>query len=116
MNNKTFRESTVKLLRRVIAPWMENGLVSRDEFNATFTYLTALAKTGKPPHEVEPKLLRGPEAAELLAISYAEFRKLAAEGAFPFKRRKFGKNVRYYYPDIVAFMSAGGIEEGGDAE
>jgi len=114
MNGKTFRESTVKLLRRVISPWMEVGVVSRDEFDLLFTYIGSQAKTGKPPSEVAPRLIRGPEAAELLSVSYAEFRKLAAEGKFPFKRRVFGKNVRYYYPDIVEFMRTGGIEEGGD--
>jgi len=120
MNSKAFRESTVKLLRRVISPWMEEGIVSRDEFNAIFTYCSALAKSGAGPPEVKPKFIRGPEAAELLAISYAEFRKLEAEGVFPFKRRVFGKNVRYYFPDIVEFMQAGGqnvdSKNGGDVE
>ena len=110
MSCKTFRESTVKLLRRMLCPLMETGVLSRDEFNLMFTYLTSLAKNGKPPAEVQPKLIRGPEAAELLAISYAEFRKLAAEGVFPFRRRVFGKNVRYFYPDIVEFMRSGAIE------
>ena len=111
MNSKTtFRESTVKFLRRILTPLLEYGLISRDEFDLMFTYLGSLAKAGKPPPEVTPKLIRGPEAAELLAISYAEFRKLAAEGVFPFKRRVFGKNVRYYFPDIVEFMQTGAIE------
>lgn len=111
MNSKTtFRESTVKLLRRVLTPLLEYGLISRDEFDLMFTYLGSLAKTGKPPPEVTPKFIRGPEVAELLAICYAEFRKLEAEGVFPFKRRAFGKNVRYFYPDIVEFMRSGGIE------
>ena len=110
MNRKTFRESTVKFLRRILTPLLEYGLISSDEFDLMFTYLGSLAKAGKPPAEVQPKLIRGPEAAELLAISYAEFRKLAAEGVFPFRRRVFGKNVRYYFPDIVEFMLAGAIE------
>ena len=110
MNRKTFRESTVKLLRRVLTQLLEYGLISRDEFDLMFTYLGSLAKTGKPPPEVTPKFIRGPEVAELLAICYAEFRKLEAEGVFPFKRRAFGKNVRYFYPDIVEFMRSGGIE------
>ena len=110
VNSRTFRESTVKLLRRILTPLLEYGLISRDEFDMLFTYLGSLAKTGKPPPDVTPKLIRGPEAAELLSISYAEFRKLAAEGVFPFRRRVFGKNVRYFYPDIVEFMRSGGIE------
>ena len=110
MNSKTFRESTVKLLRRMLSPLLEIGVISRDEFDLLFSCLGSLAKTGKPPPEVTPKLIRGPEAAELLSISYAEFRKLAAEGVFPFKRRVFGKNVRFYYPEIVEYMLSGGIE------
>ena len=110
MSSKTFRESTVKVLRRVLTPLLEYGLISRDEFDLMFTYLGSLAKTGNPPPEVTPRLIRGPEAAELLAISYAEFRKLAGEGVFSFKRRVFGKNVRYYYPDIVQYMCSGDLD------
>ena len=117
MNGKTFRESTVKVLRRMLTPLLEIGVISRDEFDQLFTYIGTLAKKGNPPPDVPPKFIRGPEAAELLAICYAEFRKLEAEGVFPFKRRAFGKNVRYFYPDIVEFMRSGGQDDdskGGD--
>ena len=115
MSNRAFRESTVKLLRRVISPWMEMGIVSRDEFDALFSYLSSLAKTGMEPPEVKPKLISGQEAAEMLSISYSQFRQLAKEGAFPFTRRMVGgKTVRYFLPDIVAYMRTGENDEGGD--
>ena len=110
METRSFRVSTIRLLRRVLTPLLEYGLISQGEFDLMFTYLSSLAKTGKPPPEVKPRLVRGREAADLLGLSYAEFRKLEAEGVFPFKRRTIGKNVRYYYPDIVEFMSTGGTE------
>ena len=115
MSGKTFRVSTVKLLRRMISPLMEIGVVSRDEFNALFTYLSAMAKTGTEPPEVKPKLITPQEAAALLAISYSQFRALEKEKAFPFHRRMIGgKTVRYFLPDVVAYMRIGEFEEGGD--
>ena len=98
----------------MISPLMEIGVVSSDEFNALFTYLSALAKTGTEPPEVEPKLILPQEAAKLLAISYSQFRALEKKGAFPFHRRTIGgKTVRYFLPDIVAYMRTGDFEEGG---
>ena len=104
------RPQTAHLTCRLLAPLLDSGLVTAGELAIIRKNLLALAKTGEMAPTVTPKLIRGPEAAELLSISYAEFRKLAAEGVFPFKRRVFGKNVRYFYPDIVEFMRSGGIE------
>ena len=116
MNGKTFRESTVKLLRRMISPLMEIGVVSRDEFNALFTYLSAIAKTGTEPTEVKPKLLTPQEAAEMLAISYSQFRALEKEGAFPFRRRMIGgKTVRYLNTDLIDYLVVGSIAKTSEA-
>jgi predicted DNA-binding transcriptional regulator AlpA len=107
MHNETFRESTARLLRRIHTPLLEHGVISRDEFELMHTYISSLVKRGTPPPTVTPKLIRAPEVAELLDISYAEFRKLDKEGFFPFKRRSIGKSVRYFYPDIVKYMELG---------
>lgn len=110
MHNKTFRESTAKFLRRFHTPLLEHGLMSRDEFELMHTYISSLVKRGTPPLTVTPKLIRAPEVAELLDISYAEFRKLDKDGFFPFKRRTIGKSVRYFYPDVVKYMELGSYE------
>ena len=116
MSGKTFRVSTVKLLQRMISPLMEIGVVSRDEFNALFTYLSAIAKTGTEPTEVKPKLLTPQEAAEMLAISYSQFRALEKEGAFPFRRRMIGgKTVRYLNTDLIDYLVVGSIAKTSDA-
>ena len=100
----------------MLSPLLGIGVISPDEFDLTFTYLSSLAKRGSPPPEVTPRLIRAPEVADLLAISYAEFRKLESEGAFPFKRRVIGKSVRYYYPDVVNFLRSEGLDEGSARE
>ena len=121
MNRKTFREATVKLLRRILSPLLEYGLISRDEFDLLFAYISSLAQKGVPPEPIPRKMLTGKEVAELLSISYSEFRKLESAGEFSFRRRNIGKNVRYYYPEIVEYMRSGGLDDdkkkhGGDTE
>ena len=112
MCNKTFRESTARFLRRLHTPLLEQGVMTRDEFDFMHTYLSSIAKKGIPPSVITPKMIRAPEVAKLLDISYAEFRKLDKEGFFPFKRRNIGKSVRYFYPDVVKYMEFGCCESG----
>lgn len=111
MDRKTFREATVKLLRRILSPLLEIGVISRDEFNLLFIYISSLAQKGVPPEPIPRKMVKGQEAAKLLSISYSEFRKLESAGVFPFRRRTIGNNVRYYYPEIVEFMLVGSISK-----
>lgn len=105
------RPNVVRYIGRHLATDLDAGFLTAGEYDAIMHSLRVLSKNGAAPPEVTPKLIKAPEAAELLAISYAEFRKLASEGAFPFKRRILGKSVRYYYPDIVAFMRNGGLDD-----
>lgn len=42
----------------------------------------------------------------MLGISHSNFKKLEAEGAFPFKRRMVGSAVRYKNTDILDFILA----------
>ena len=52
------------------------------------------------------------EAAEMLAISYSQFRALEKEGAFPFRRKLVGnKTVRYRNTDIYDYINAPDIQE-----
>lgn len=104
MNRKTFREATVKFLRRILSPLLEVGVISRDEFDLLFAYISSLAQKGVPPEPISRKMLTGKEVAELLSISYSEFRKLESAGVFPFRRRNIGKNVRFLNTEILDYM------------
>ena len=111
------RLQTVQLTCRLLAPLLDSGLVMAGELTIIRKNLTALAKTGELAPVIAPRLITPQDAAEMLSISYSQFRALEKEGAFPFRRRMIGgKTVRYYLPDIVEYMASGGIEEGGDAE
>ena len=55
---------------------------------------------------IVPKLIDQTEAATMLGISLANFKKLEREDAFPFKRRMVGSAVRYRNTDVIAFIMA----------
>ena len=98
-----FRPATAKLVARLVAPLTDSGLVTVAEYDQLVEAMRALAKQGAaaPP----PRLVDGKAAAEMLGISYSQFRALEAEGAFPFRRRMVGsKTVRYLSSDLFTYI------------
>ena len=105
LNTKTLRPVTVKLIMRLIAPLLDSGLVTNTEYSAISKSLTYLAKKGEEIPPVPPKLLTGPEAAEVLGISFSQFRTLLREGTLPLTRRVVGgRNVRFLNLEIYAYI------------
>lgn len=99
------RPDTVRLLSQIVKPLTASGLVTCAEFDTIFSSLNHLAKHGEPKQQIVPKFLTPQEVAELLAISYSQFRSLEKEGIFPFKRRLVGsKNVRYLNTEVFNYM------------
>ena len=110
------RLQTVQLTCRLLAPLMDSGLVMAGELTIIRKNLTTLAKTGELAPVIAPKLLTPQEAAEMLAISYSQFRALEKEGAFPFRRRMIGnKTVRYLNTDLIDYLVVGSIAKTSEA-
>lgn len=106
------RLQTAHLTCHLLAPLLDSGLVRSSELSIIRRNLTALAKTGELVPVVVPKLVTPQEAAEMLAISYSQFRALEKEGVFPFRRRLIGgKTVRYLNTDIIDYMQTGSLSE-----
>ena len=110
------RPISVKFMLALIKTLIEPGVITASEYSVASVNLKHLAKAGELAPAVKPKLLTGPEAAEMLAISYSQFRTLEREGAFPFRRRLIGgKTVRFLNTDIVEYMLTGSLQgEGAD--
>ena len=87
-------------------PVAEEGIISLPEYNEAISQLTSLAEHGVPKAVVTPKLLDQREVAEMLNISHSNFKKLEAEGAFPFKRKMVGSAVRYRNTDVLNYISS----------
>lgn len=104
MNDIQITARTVRLVKRLIRPVAEEGLIPLAEFNEMISQLTSLAEHGTTKPVVIPKLIDQKEAAEMLGIGYSNFKKLEAEGAFPFQRKMVGSSVRYRNIDVIDYI------------
>ena len=105
-----FRPATAKLVARMLAPLMDCGTITVSEYDMIATALKSLGKN--PSKEPSLKLISAQEAAELLGISFSQFRALEKEGAFPFARKMVGnKTVRYRNVDIFRYMMSDDSEQ-----
>ena len=109
--NTRIRPVTARLVTRLLAPLLDSGTVTPGEFDQISAAMKSLSHAKMPPAPL--KLITGQEAAELLGISFSQFRALEKEGVFPFSRKMIGnKTVRYRNLDIIRYM----MSEGGDAK
>ena len=106
MNEIRISMTTVRFFKRIMRPIAEEGIISLPEYNEAISQLTSLAEHGVPKPVVTPKLLHQREVAEMLNISHSNFKKLEAEGAFPFKRKMVGSAVRYRNTDVLNYISS----------
>ena len=106
MNNVQISMQTVRFFKRIMRPVAEEGIISLCEYNEAISQLTSLAEHGIPKPVIIPKLIDQREAAEMLGISHSNFKKLAAEGAFPFPRKMVGSAVRYRNTEIIDYINS----------
>ena len=104
MNNIQISMQTVRYFKRIMRPIAEDGIIPLPEYNEAISQLTSLAEHGIPRSAVIPKLLDQQEVAEMLGSSHSNFKKLEAEGAFPFKRKMVGSAVRYRNTDVIDYI------------
>ena len=104
MNDIQITARTVRLVKRLIRPVAEEGLIPLPEFNEMISQLTSLAEHGTLKPIIAPRLLDQKEVAEMLGIGYSNFKKLEAEGTFPFQRKMVGSSVRYRNTDVIDYI------------
>lgn len=97
---------TVKLLAKFMRPLAEEGLMSVPEMQEILANLKHLAEKDELLPPIPPKLVDQSEAAEMLGVSYSNFKKLEREGKLPFPRKMLGSCVRYRNLDICRFIMA----------
>ena len=112
------RMATVRWIGRLLAVALDVGALTVGEYNIVMKALKDIAKKGETKEpDVPLRLVDGREAAEILGISYSQFRALEAEGIFPFRRKMLGKKtVRYRLTDINNFILSGDATEKGTEE
>ena len=107
---KVIRPSIMPAIRKMLQIYLEHGIITVDEYNTIVSELGYIAKHGERKPAIMPRLVTPQEAAEMLSISYSQFRALEKENAFPFRRRSIGgKTVRYLNTEILDYMEVGSI-------
>lgn len=102
--NQTITMNTVRYFKRIMRPLAEDGIIPLPEYHEAISQLTSLAEHGALKPVILPKLIDQREAADMLGIGLSNFKKLEAEGAFPFKRKMVGSSVRYRNTDVSDFI------------
>ena len=103
--NNRIKPITAKLISRLASVLLDSGSLTQCEYDVIKRNLNSLAKTGELALPIESKMLTPQEVAELLAISYSQFRALEKENVFPFKRVMIGsKTVRYRNTDVIRYI------------
>ena len=82
MQNNGLRQTVVKTILALIRALIEPGVLTVSEYSVIAKNLTHLAKYGELAPPVQHRLITGKEAAEMLAISYSQFRQLESDGVF----------------------------------
>ncbi len=105
MENK-IRRKTVKLLARLVRPLVDEGVITVTEENEIIGNLRHLAEKASLRPPITPKLIDQREAAEMLGISLANFKKIERESGFPFPRKMVGSSVRYRNLEVLEYIEA----------
>ena len=97
---------TVRMFRRIMRPIAEEGIIPLPEYNEAISQLVSLAEHGTTKPVILPRLVDMREASEMLGIGLSNFKRLEAEGAFPFRSTMVGSSVRYRNTDLFSFIGS----------
>ena len=98
------RPRTVKLVNRILQPFVEEGVVFAAEKREIVSQLKHVSDKGELKPEIQARLVDQKEAAQMLGISHANFKKLEREGTLDIPRRMVGSAVRYRNTDVLDFI------------
>ncbi len=100
------RPQTVRLIKRILTPLADEGLIFVPELNDIIGNLKHVSEKGELLPPIMPKLLTQEDAAAMLGVGLSNFKKLERENAFSFKRKMVGTSVRYRNIDIISYILA----------
>jgi predicted DNA-binding transcriptional regulator AlpA len=103
-SNQLLRPRTVKLLQRLMQPWIEIGYIANIEANHVISNLKNLIKHNELIPAIPPRLLTQQEVADMLSLGLSNFKKLEKEGIFLFKRKTIGGSVRYSNLAVIEYI------------
>jgi hypothetical protein len=97
---------TVRLVSRILKPWVDESIVGTCEHRQIVANLRHLAQRGTLLPAMTPKLLSQSETAEMLGISLSSFKKQEKAGDIRIPRRMLGTSVRYLNVKVLEYILA----------
>lgn len=117
MNRKDIiRPCTVQLLRKLMNPWVDHGVIGNLEANHIINNLNSLIRHNEFMPPVPPKLLTQAEVAEMLGLGLSNFKALEKQNTFPFKRRMLGGAVRFSNLAVIEYIQSFDNQPEGETE
>lgn len=101
----TLRQSSVQLISKAVKLLVDADVVSFSEYQIVMENLRALAKTGRAPPPVAPRLINQAELAKMLGLGLSTLKRLESHGEIPLKPRWISGSKRYYLPEAVAWLA-----------
>lgn len=105
------RPRTVKLVARILKPFVDEGVILVSEEQELLKNLRHLAEKGSLAPVIIPKLIDPKAVAEMLGIGYSNFKKLEKDGIFTFRRKMIGAAIRYRNTDVLDYILTDKIPE-----
>jgi predicted DNA-binding transcriptional regulator AlpA len=106
MTKNSISINTVKIIKKMIKIFVEQGVIQVSEEQEILRNLRYLATKGSLAPAIEPRLIDQKQAAEMLGLSHSNFKKLEKENAFGFARKMVGSSVRYRNIEVIAYIMA----------
>ena len=91
---------TVRMIKRIMRPVAETGIIHLAELNECIAQLTSLAEHGKPKAEIIPRLVDMREAATILGIGLSNFKRLESICYIKIKGKVVSVSILYCYLKI----------------
>ena len=114
MSKCLIRNQTVTLIGKILHPLTESNLIPFPEYREIIAQLRHIASQGELLPSVVPQLVTMEEAAKMLGVSLANFKK--QEPYLPFKRKYVGHGIRYRNTDIIRFILSDDNDNSSTAE
>lgn len=106
----TLRQHSLAMIQQAVRLLVSADVVSFSEYQAVMENLRSLAKTGRAPPPVEPRLITQAELATMLSLGLSTLKRLEKQNAIPLRPRWISGSKRYYLPEAVAWLAAQPVE------
>jgi predicted DNA-binding transcriptional regulator AlpA len=95
---------TVKLIKRVLLPWMQEDVISNSEYWEVIRQLKNLSEKGMVAPVTPNRLIDRKELCSILGLSLSNLKRLEKNGGVNIPIIRLGSTLRYRLHDVLRFI------------